>query len=97
MARFARVVAESKLLQLDRQFDFVIPSELAESIQFGHRVSFFIGRSKTKQTGFVVELLEASEYATSSLVEILGDRPVLTKEIYGFARDVANRQCVALG
>ena len=70
MARFARVVAESKLLQLDRQFDFVIPGELAESIQFGHRVSFFIGRSKTKQTGFVVELLEASEYATSSLVEM---------------------------
>ena len=97
MARYARVVAESKLLQLDRQFDFVIPGELAESIRFGHRVSFFIGRSKTKQTGFVVELLEASEYATSSLVEIVGDRPVLTKEIYGFARDVANRQCVALG
>ena len=97
MARFARVVAESKLLQLDRQFDFVIPAELSESIQFGHRVSFFIGRSKTKQTGFVVELLETSDYATTPLVEIVGDRPVLTKEIYGFARDVANRQCVALG
>jgi len=97
MARFARVVAESKLLQLDRQFDFVIPTELAESLLFGHRVSFFIGRSKTKQTGFVVDLLEGSEYATSSLIEIVGDRPVLTREIYEFARDVANRQCVALG
>ncbi|MGA1620969.1 MAG: hypothetical protein ACO35D_05860, partial [Aquiluna sp.] len=97
MARFARVVAESKLLQLDRQFDFVIPAELVDSLRFGHRVSFFIGRSKTKQTGFVVDLLETSEYATSSLVEMVGDRPVLTKEIYEFARDVANRQCVALG
>ena len=97
MARFARVVAESKLLQLDRQFDFVIPAELAQSLRFGHRVSFFIGRSKTKQTGFVVDLLETSEYATASLVEMVGDRPVLTKEIYEFARDVANRQCVALG
>jgi len=91
------VVAESKLLQLDRQFDFVIPAELIDSLQFSHRVSFFIGRSKTKQTGFVVDLLETSEYATASLVEMVGDRPVLTKEIYEFARDVANRQCVALG
>ena len=30
-------------------------------------------------------------------IEMVGDRPVLTKEIYEFARDVANRQCVALG
>ncbi|MEL0320082.1 MAG: hypothetical protein VXA46_05085, partial [Aquiluna sp.] len=97
MARFARVVVESKLLQLDRQFDFIVPSELESSIAFGSRVSFFIGRSKTKQTGFVVELLDSSEFATSSLVEMVGDRPPLTREIYDFAREVANRQCVAIG
>ncbi|MEL0135131.1 MAG: hypothetical protein VW803_02995 [Aquiluna sp.] len=97
MARFARVVVESKLLQLDRQFDFIVPSELESSIAFGSRVSFFIGRSKTRQTGFVVELLDSSEFATSSLVEMVGDRPPLTREIYDFAREVANRQCVAIG
>jgi primosomal protein N' (replication factor Y) len=97
MTRFARVVVESKLLQLDRQFDFLVPAEFSQSLSFGHRVGFFIGRSKTKQTGFVVELLAESEHATSPLVEIIGERPVLTKEIYHFAREVANRQCVALG
>ena len=97
MARFARVVVESKLLQLDRQFDFVIPPELDKDISFGSRVSFHIGRSKAKQTGFVVELLETSEFASSSLIEVVGDRPPLTREIFEFAREVANRQCVAIG
>ena len=97
MPRFARVVVESKLLQLDRQFDFLVPAELAHSLRFGHRVSFYLGRSKTKQTGFVVELMANSEHASTPLVEIVGDRPVLTEEIYQFAREVANRQCVALG
>ena len=97
MARFARVVVESKLLQLDRQFDFIIPAELEGSIAFGSRVSFHIGRSKAKQTGFVVDLLNESEFATSSLIECVGDRPPLTREIYDFAREVANRQCVAVG
>ena len=97
MPRYARVVAESKLLQLDREFDFVIPEELSDSIAFGHRVSFYIGRSKTKQFGFVVELLENSEFASSPLIELVGERPVLTAEIYSLAREVANRQCVAIG
>ena len=97
MTRFARVVAESKLLQLDREFDFVVPEELQGIIDFGHRVSFLIGRSKAKQTGFVVELLDESRYATSPLIEIVGSRPVLTKDVYRLAREVANRQCVAVG
>jgi primosomal protein N' len=38
MANYARVVVESDLLQLDREFDFLVPENLAESVRIGQRV-----------------------------------------------------------
>jgi primosomal protein N' (replication factor Y) len=97
MHRFARVVVESTLLQLDREFDFLVPAELQGSIEFGQRVKFEIGRSKKAYTGFVVDLPAQSEFATSELTGLVDSEPVLTKEILTLARAVADRQCVALG
>jgi len=97
MHRFARVVAESDLLQLDREFDFLVPEHLQNEIRFGQRVKFEIGRSKKQYTGFVVDLPVQSEFATSELLAIADPTPVLTPEVYGFARQVADRQCVAVG
>jgi primosomal protein N' (replication factor Y) (superfamily II helicase) len=97
MPRFAQVVAKSNLIQLDRVFDFVIPEQLQDSIAIGQQVSFPFGRAKKLQHGFVVGLSDKSEYATSELDAILHPATVLTPEIYSFARQVADRQCVALG
>jgi primosomal protein N' (replication factor Y) len=91
------VVVESTLLQLDREFDFLVPAELQGSIAFGQRVKFVIGRSKKAYTGFVVDLPAQSEFATSELTGAVDFQPVLTKEIYLLARAVADRQCVAIG
>ena len=97
MHRFARVVVESTLLQLDREFDFLVPAELQGSIEFGQRVKFVIGRSKKAYTGFVVDLPAQSEFATSELTGLVDSQPVLTQEIYRLARAVADRQCAAIG
>ena len=97
MPRFAQVVAKSNLIQLDRVFDFVIPEHLQDTLAIGQQVSFPFGRSKKLQHGFVVGLSDTSEYATSELEAILHPAAVLTKEVYSFARQVADRQCVALG
>ena len=97
MSRFAQVVAKSNLIQLDRVFDFVVPEQLQDVIAIGQQVSFPFGRSKKLQTGFVTKLTDKSEYATSELESILHPAEVLTPEIYSFARQVADRQCVALG
>jgi primosomal protein N' (replication factor Y) len=97
MHRFARVVVESTLLQLDREFDFLVPASMQAEIQFGQRVKFEIGRSKKAYTGFVVDLPAQSEFATSELTGLVDTQPVLTKEILTLARAVADRQCVALG
>ena len=97
MPRFAQVVAKSNLIQLDRVFDFVIPEQFQDEIAIGQQVSFPFGRSKKLQTGFVTNLTDTSDYATSELESILHPSRVLTPEIYSFARQVADRQCVALG
>ncbi len=97
MNAVARVVAESNLIQLDREFDFLVPDHLRSAIKTGQRVKFEIGRSKKAHTGFVTDLAEQSPYATSELLEIVSETAVLTPEIYSFARQVADRQSVAIG
>ena len=97
MSLAVRVVVESPLLQLDREFDFLVPSELEDEVRFGQRVSFRFGRSKSPQTGFITEVLPNSPYATGSIDSLISPIPVLTEEILTFARQVADRQCVAIG
>lgn len=94
MQRVARVIPESNLLQLDREFDFLVPAGLA--VTFGSRVAFKLGRAKKKYTGFVAGVLEQSEHATAPIDAVLGE-PVLTAEVLELAKKVAARQCVALG
>ena len=97
MSNYARVVVESDLLQLDREFDFLVPKPLAQVVQVGQRVKFQLGRTKKLATGFVISLPSESSFATSELVEIVDLEPVVTEEIFKLARQVANRQAVALG
>jgi primosomal protein N' (replication factor Y) len=97
VGRFARVVVESDLLQLDREFDFVIPERLEKEILFGQRVSFLLGRAKKEQSGFVIEIRDDSKYATTELISISSVVPVLTRDLFEFCKAVSLRQCVALG
>lgn len=97
MSNYARVVVESDLLQLDREFDFLVPEHLKQTVQVGQRVKFQLGRTKKLATGFIVSLPTESSFATSELVEIVDLEPVVTQEIFKLARQVANRQAVALG
>ena len=97
MANYARVVVESDLLQLDREFDFLVPENLSQSVRVGQRVSFQLGRTQKLASGFLASLPLESAFATSELVEIVDLEPVVTDEIFKLARQVANRQAVAVG
>ena len=97
MANYARVVVESDLLQLDREFDFLVPKDLADTVKVGQRVRFQLGRTKKLASGFIASLPTETAFATSELVEIVDSEPVVTQEIFRLARQVANRQAVALG
>lgn len=94
MPKIARVAPESNLLQLDREFDFFVPDHLDVSV--GCRVGFRLGRAKTQHTGFVLDVIDSSEFASSELTAVFGP-PVLTPEILKLARAVSKRQAVSLG
>ncbi len=97
MVYAVRVAVESPLLQLDREFDFLVPAELRSTVKWGSRVKFIFGRSKAENTGLVVELLKQSEWAKSPITAVVGDRPFITRELYDFCRAVSLRQVVAIG
>ncbi len=97
MANYASVVVESDLLQLDREFDFLVPAHLSEVVKVGQRVKFQLGRTKKLATGFISALPKESSFATSELSELVDETPVVTPELFALARQVANRQSVALG
>lgn len=90
----ARVVIDSPLPQLDRLFDYSIPEDLRDQVVSGVRVRVQFGRSKNLLDGFVVEVVESSDFAgeLSAITELVSTAPVLDKDIYHLVRAVADRQ-----
>lgn len=90
----AKVVIDSPLPQLDRLFDYSIPSDLADQIVPGVRVRVQFGRSKNLFDAFVVELVETSDFAgdLNPIAELVSVAPVLDSHIFALVRAVADRQ-----
>ncbi|MDQ2838712.1 MAG: primosome assembly protein PriA, partial [Actinomycetota bacterium] len=86
----ARVAVDSPLPHLDRPFDYLVPAELAETVQDGSRVRVrFAGRLID---GWVLQRLAASEHdgRLTYLERGLGELPVLTAETSALFRAVAD-------
>ena len=92
----ARVAIDSPLPQLDRLFDYSVPSELRDQIAVGQRVRVKFGRSKSSLDAYVIALDNKTEFdgALAEVVEIAALNPVLKTEIYEVCRKVADRQAV---
>jgi primosomal protein N' (replication factor Y) (superfamily II helicase) len=87
----ARVAVDVSLPHLDRLFDYLVPEQLAELAVPGCRVRVrFAGRLTS---GYLVERAEGSEHEgrLAYLERVLSPEPVLTREIAGLARAVADR------
>jgi primosomal protein N' (replication factor Y) (superfamily II helicase) len=94
----ARVAIDSPLPQLDRLFDYEIAETLRDVITIGSRVRVPFGRGAGLSDGFVVELVESSDFngKLARLEEIVSTVSVLTPEIYRLCRAVADRQAVTI-
>ena len=97
MPRFASVLAKSPLIQLDRAFDYLVPSALQDLVSVGQEVVFPLGRAKKPQIGYISALSDNSEFATSEIASIQDESTVLPKELRTFLRAISDRQCVAMG
>jgi primosomal protein N' (replication factor Y) (superfamily II helicase) len=87
----ARIAVDMPLAHLDRPFDYLVPERLADEARPGVRVRVRFAGVLTD--GFVIERAEESEHQGSLryLERVLSTEQVLTEEIAGLARAVADR------
>src|SRR6516162_2348460 len=87
----ARIAVDIPLAHLDRPFDYLVPERLAAQARPGARVRVRFAGQLTD--GFVLERAEVSEHQgrLSYLERVVSPEPVLTPEIAGLARAVADR------
>jgi primosomal protein N' (replication factor Y) (superfamily II helicase) len=87
----ARIAVDLPLAHLDRPFDYLVPERLAGQAQPGVRVRVRFAGQLTD--GFLIERADASEHRGSLryLERVVSAQQVLTDEIAGLARAVADR------
>lgn len=89
--RVARVVLDSRLPQLSRLFDYLIPPEL--DVREGVRVRVPLRSAKRLAEGFVVECSNESEHSgnLAAIAELVSPVPVLPPQLWSLASAVAAR------
>ncbi|MFB8354204.1 primosomal protein N' [Streptomyces niveus] len=105
----ARVVVNKGVLHLDQFFDYAVPEELDETAQPGVRVRVRFGAGAHQVRGgrreggrlidgFVVERRAESDYTgpLAALAGVVSPEPVLSPELLGLARAVADRYAGSL-
>ena len=85
----AEVILNSNAKQLNRVFDYEIPSELAPEIKLGARVLVPFSNRKELEEGFVVNIKEKSDYKVKSIVNINAN--YLDEKSISLARWMAER------
>ena len=87
----ARVRPDSRVPQLDREFDYRVPPGM--TVLPGQRVRTPMGRGSRVQTGFVTEIVSSSEFGGTLLdvEDVVSDVQVLTPELLSLATEVASR------
>ncbi|MEU3187376.1 primosomal protein N' [Streptomyces sp. NPDC006923] len=105
----ARVVVNKGVLHLDQFFDYAVPAELDEAARPGVRVRVRFGAGAHQVRGgrreggrlidgFVVERRAESDYTgpLAALADVVSPEPVLSAELLGLARAVADRYAGSL-
>ena len=89
----ARVLVDSPLPQLDQLFDYAVPARLRDAAQAGVRVRVPLRSGGRIADGWLVELVETSEYEgrLSELEDVVSEVPILTPEVWDLVRAAADR------
>ena len=98
-ARVARVAFDSALPQLDRLFDYEIPSELSATLQIGQLVEVPFGRNAKTRQGFVIEIATGSTLKgeLSKIAAVVSSRVLLAPEIIKLCEALSARQALSFG
>lgn len=98
MPNVARIALDSPLPQLDRVFEYSIPEPLRDAIAPGMRVKVPLRVGGRIVGGWVLEVADEAEYSgrLAKLDSVVSAARVLTPELVGLARAVADRQAGTL-
>lgn len=67
---FASIMMNTNARQLNRTFDYIVPKELEESIRVGARVFVPFGIGDKLAEGYVLELMDKSDFANKPISKI---------------------------
>ncbi|WP_236778779.1 primosomal protein N' [Agromyces seonyuensis] len=89
----ARVLVDSPLPQLDQLFDYRVPAAMAAEAVVGARVRVPLRTGGRIAQGWIVELVETSEYEgrLSEVEQVVGAVGLLRPAVYELARRAADR------
>jgi primosomal protein N' (replication factor Y) len=88
----AKVIVD---VSLDREFDYTIPSALADKIKIGSRITIPFGHRHVE--GYVVGLAEKSTFKTLKPIKaVIGDKPYIDNTILKLARWMSSYYCASL-
>ena len=85
----AEVIVDISSKQVNRSFDYIIPSELEGIIAVGYRVRVPFGR--LQRLGFIVKIKEKSDYLVKlkEISEVIDVYPVLSNEFIEIGKYIA--------
>ena len=84
----AEVIIDSKVKQLNKKFDYEIPSKLQDVVTVGSRVLVPFGKLKSLEQGYIIKIKESTEYEVK---EIAGLEENLTEKQIELARWMARK------
>ena len=86
---FAEVIINSNAKALNRIFDYIVPTDLENTIEIGNRVFVPFGNGTKIENGFVIGIKNESEFANKEIIKI--DKGDLTKENIELAKLMAQK------
>ena len=89
----AKVITD---ISLDKEFDYLVPPELADSLRPGSAVTVPFGKSR--RTGYILSLAEKSSYSPDKLKALTGiaaDRPAIPENLIRLGRWIADYYCAS--
>jgi len=86
----AQVIIQSNVKNLNRIFDYQIPTTLEEKVKVGSRVLVPFGNIKKLETGFVIGLKDVSEYKVKE-IEKIEDEEALSEDDIELGKWMARR------
>jgi primosomal protein N' (replication factor Y) (superfamily II helicase) len=99
MPKVAKVALVSSLPQLDRLFDYAIPSDLESSVRVGSRVRVPFGKSTKPFDGFVIDMGDDSAFEGSlaTILTVVGVNPALPEELVELVQKLSLRSATGMG